>query len=182
MLVTVRWLIALLSVLYPFGVYWGLQHSLIAPLIGVLATVLILRWWVSDDHTERLMMSAMGLALLLSYAVFSESVMVKLYPLIMNLGLLLLFANSLRAHNMPLIEKVARIKTADLPLPALHYTRQVTKLWCGFFSANGLISLMTVIWGSETDWLWYNGVICYLLMASLMLFEWLYRQRLRATI
>lgn len=174
-------LLVLLSVAYPFVVYWGLQQQSGHSLLLLLASILLLRWLTSQHTAERVFIVALVGVLVSVFGVFSEEIVLKLYPVIMSVGLFILFAESLRPNNTPLIEKMARLKMPALPESAVRYTRQVTKLWCGFFVFNSGISLATVIWGTEAEWLLYNGVISYLLIGILMLGEWLFRQRVRVT-
>lgn len=172
-------ILVLLSVAYPFVVYWGLQQPSGHSLWWLLAVILLLRWLTSQQLAERVFLIALFVVLVTMYGAFSETIVLKLYPVIMSMGLFIFFADSLRPNNTPIIEKMARLKMPDLPASAIRYTRQVTKLWCGFFVFNGCISLATVLWGTEADWLLYNGVISYLLIATLMLVEWLFRQHVR---
>jgi uncharacterized membrane protein len=103
----------------------------------------------------------------------------KLYPVIINLSLLFLFASSLLTE-MSFIERLARIREPDLPEKAVSYTRKVTQIWCVFFVINASIALATVVLADDTLWLWYNGVVAYVLIGILMAGEWLVRQRVKA--
>ena len=58
-------------------------------------------------------------------------------------------------------------------------TRTVTKVWCGFFVANGLAALGTALWASPKVWSLYNGVVAYLLMGVLFAGEYLVRLRFK---
>jgi len=78
------------------------------------------------------------------------------------------------------IERLARLTEPELPPQAIAYTRQVTKLWCGFFVCNGTAALLTALWASPAVWALYNGLIAYGLMGLLYAGEWLVRRRVKA--
>lgn len=92
------------------------------------------------------------------------------YPVFINALLFILFFLSL-FQKMSIIEHFARLKTPDLPAAAIHYTRNVTKIWCVFFILNGLIALYTIYLGDLSIWTLYNGLISYILMAILFVTE-----------
>jgi uncharacterized membrane protein len=102
----------------------------------------------------------------------------KLYPVLVNLAFLLAFAYSLSTPQS-MIERFARMTEPELPVVAIRYTRQVTKVWCAFFVFNGSIALGTAIWASQEVWALYTGVISYLLMGSLFVIEYLVRIRFK---
>jgi len=75
-----------------------------------------------------------------------------------------------------IIERFARIKTPDLPKKAIQYTKKVTMVWCGFFIVNGLVALWTALFASVKIWTFYNGFLSYILMGTLFITEFIYRQ------
>lgn len=77
-----------------------------------------------------------------------------------------------------MIERFARLRHPDLPEAGVHYTRQVTQVWCGFFFVNALVAAWTAVAVSREAWALYNGLIAYVLMGTLFAGEWLVRQRL----
>ncbi|MDR2874722.1 MAG: hypothetical protein LBV44_02170 [Methylobacillus sp.] len=102
----------------------------------------------------------------------------KLYPFLVNLGMLLLFSFSL--YFPPTVaERIARLRDPDLPEHVVWYTRQVTKVWCLFFILNGSVAFYLSFYGSDEIWTLYNGVIAYLLMGALFAIEYLCRLRFR---
>jgi uncharacterized membrane protein len=104
----------------------------------------------------------------------------RLYPVIINLALLVWFGWSL-AHPPPVIERLARLTQPQLPDHAVAYTRGVTWVWCGFFLVNGMAALYTTVYASLEVWTLYNGLIAYLLMGTLFGAEFLIRQRVRSS-
>jgi uncharacterized membrane protein len=103
---------------------------------------------------------------------------VKLYPVAVNLFMLLMFATTL-IRPPSAIERLARLREPDLPEVAVVYTRKVTRVWCAFFLINGGIALGTALWGTDVQWTLYNGAISYLIMGLIAAVEWVVRQRVR---
>ena len=103
----------------------------------------------------------------------------KLYPLLVNLAFLAVFAASLR-RGPSAIERLARLREPALPPAAVAYTRRVTQVWCVFFGGNALLSAATALWADAATWALYNGLVAYVLMGLLMGGEWLVRRRVRA--
>lgn len=175
---------ALALLLYPFLVYLGVSHGgsgLVLILLGLFA----LRLWpgASPKLREWLwlgrLMAGVGVALTLLSLLREDPLWLLYYPVAVNLLLLLLFAWSL-GQPASLVERLARLQDPHLPAAAIPYTRRVTQIWCGFFLLNGSLALATVLWGDMALWTLYNGLLSYLLMASLMGGEWLVRRRVRA--
>lgn len=102
----------------------------------------------------------------------------KLYPVMVNVVLLAVFAASLR-WGPPLVERLARLREPDLPPAGVAYTRRATQAWCGFFVVNGSAALITALWCSDAVWALYNGLLSYGLIGLFFATEWLLRQRLR---
>lgn len=105
----------------------------------------------------------------------NESLPLKLYPVVMNAVMLVLFATSLYQKET-IIEKFARLKEPNLPQEAIRYIRNLTKVWCVFFIFNGSIALFTALFTSDDWWALYNGFIAYVLIGALFGGEWLYRK------
>jgi len=103
-----------------------------------------------------------------------NATLLRLYPAVVNLGLLVAFGATLyRGPSM--IERFARMRRPDLSVAAQAYTRRVTLLWCGYFVANGAFSVYTALAWEAGHWALYNGVVAYVLIGALLLGEWLWR-------
>ena len=125
---------------------------------------------------------AMAVALLAAASAWFDGwAPLKLYPVVVNLALLVAFAASLR-RGPSAIERLARLREPSLPPAAVAYTRRVTQVWCVFFAANAAISAATAVWADAAGWALYNGVVAYVAMGALMGGEWLVRRRVRARI
>lgn len=168
----------ILSLAYPLAVYLMLGRFEPRWLAGLLCALALLRavssrerlwWWV-----------ALATGALAAWASLANAALpLKLYPVLVNLALLLLFGLSLR-FGPPLVERMARLREPTLPPAAVAYTRRVTQVWCGFFVLNGSLALLTALYASERVWALYNGVIAYVLIGALFAGEWLLRQRVKA--
>ena len=167
----------LLTLLYPFAIWFGMGRLEPRWLAGMLLLVVIARalgkrepfWWAA----------AVGAAVLVAAAwAANDALPLKLYPVLVSAVLLGLFGMSLR-HPPTAIERLARLQDPDLPSEAIPYTRKVTIVWCVFFVVNGSISAGTALWATDAVWALYNGLISYLLMGALFAGEWLVRPRPR---
>lgn len=170
-------LLLVLTVLYPLAVYVALGHiapQWLALMLCMLAAcrALLTRqglWWAV----------AAGAGVLAGVSWLQASPLaVKLYPVMVSLVLLGIFAYSLW-QPPTVVERLARLQEPDLPAQAVCYTAQVTKVWCAFFVVNAAIALVTAGWASDAVWALYNGLLSYVLMGMLMAGEWCVRQRVR---
>ena len=172
--------LVVVSLGYPVVVYLALGH--VSPRwIALLLVVLALaRAWVTR---ESFWLGAAALAMVLAGASFLGDRWgpLKLYPALVNLVMLGLFAMSLW-RGPSVVERLARMRETNFPPAAVAYTRRVTQVWCGFFVVNGLIAVATALWASAATWALYNGLLSYAAMGALMGGEWLVRRRVRGRI
>jgi len=157
-------------------IYWGLQNYEAKLLLPILLILLGMRWIAIGDRSERYMVIATLTGVTFIVLIWGEQLGLKFYPVMMNLGFLVLFASSLFSP-VSFVERLARIREPDLPIKAVIYTRKVTWVWTGFFLVNGTVAAITALWATDEVWMLYNGMIAYLLMGTLAAGEWLFRQR-----
>jgi uncharacterized membrane protein len=122
-----------------------------------------------------------GLAALLLAApalLWNDLLPLKLYPVLISAGMLVLFGYSL-VRPPSIIERLARLRDPVLPPFAIAYTRRVTQVWCGFFALNGAIALGTALWASPAVWSLYTGLVSYVIMGILFAGEYLVRLYLK---
>lgn len=100
-------------------------------------------------------------------------------PAAISLGLLALFAQSLRPGRISLVGRFARAQSGLdwIPPFADAYCRRVTLVWCAFFVVNAILAVGLALFGPLAWWAAYTGLIAYVLAATLMGVEFLYRQR-----
>lgn len=167
-------LLTLLMLCYPFAVMWAIRHDQLFLMSAMLIVVAGVRLLLRQDRLFLPLTSFAvlcgGLSLLLQ-----DEFWLKFYPVLMSLGSASVFAYTLfRPPSM--IERFARLHQPHLPESGVHWTRQVTKVWCGFLIINALVALLTVFLATSI-WAIYNGFISYLLMGVLLLGEYLLRRR-----
>ena len=170
--------VVILSICYPFMVYWGLQNYDAKLLLPLLLIILALRWLTGTGVSEHKVVIITLLGIIIITLVWGSQLSLKFYPVLMNLGFLTLFASSLLSPPS-IVERLARLKEPDLPPEAVAYTYKVTQVWSVFFLFNGIIAAITALWTSDEVWMLYNGFIAYLLIGGLAGGEWLVRQRVK---
>ncbi|MES9904625.1 MAG: hypothetical protein ABW168_18345 [Sedimenticola sp.] len=165
-----------LSICYPFLIYWGLQHYDARVLLPLILILICLRWFAAPEGHGRKVAVGVLLGIVAVAVIWGQQMGLKFYPVMVNLVFLILFAGSL-FYPPTVVEKLARIKTPELPAEAITYTRNVTWVWSLFFITNGTIAAGTALWASDEVWMLYNGFISYLLIAALAGGEWVVRMK-----
>ena len=168
--------IIVLSIAYPFMVYWGLQHYPASKLLPLLLILLALRWIVGNKISERIILIAILFTVVIVALIWGHQLGLKFYPAMVNLGFLILFAGSLFSPPS-FVERLARIRQPNLSPQGVAYTLKVTWMWIVFFLLNGSIATMTALWASNEVWALYNGFIAYVLIGILAGGEWIVRRR-----
>ena len=173
-------MVAAATVAYPVVVYLGFGRLHPVWLGLLLAALLLLRAWSARDATW--LIAGLGAVVLCAASGLGAGWLpLKLYPVMVSALLLGVFVASLW-RPPTVIERIARLTEPLLPPEGVVYTRKVTIAWCAFFVANGGISLVVALWGSDEAWLLYNGLLSYVLMGVFFAGEWLLRQRMRARV
>jgi len=173
----IRVAVVLVTLLYPLGVYFGLQYFDARIVVFMLVIIAALRLFNLEHSPTKHWLWLPLLVIVALWTWLSNSdTGLKLYPVFVNLSFLLLFTWSLK-QPPPMVERFARLRGSDFSAHALAYMRKVTIVWCVFFFLNALVSLATSLWGSDEVWALYNGFIAYLIMASVFAVEWLVRLR-----
>ncbi|MGL4766491.1 MAG: hypothetical protein ACRCV6_00155 [Formosimonas sp.] len=172
-------LFLVLTLAYPFIIYWGQQH--ISPLtlsFFVFGMIAVRAYAIGLATTTGRYWFAGGALLVLLTFVLDKYEPLYWYPALVNLGLLVVFTHSLYTPP-PIIERMARLYDPNLPSYAIDYTRKVTVVWCIFFILNGSLAAATAVYADEELWTLYNGIVAYGLISALFIAEWLYRQHYR---
>ncbi|PIQ38454.1 MAG: hypothetical protein COW59_01690 [Lysobacterales bacterium CG17_big_fil_post_rev_8_21_14_2_50_64_11] len=169
--------VCMVTVLYPFAIYFGLSRFEPRSLAWLLLLLAMLRMLGDKGLLWRAAAVCAGLLVVVA-TLTNAALPLKLYPVLVNALMLILFAGSLW-HPPSIIERWQRMKTPVLSDTGVAYTRKVTWVWCVFFVGNGGIALATALWGSDRVWMLYNGSIAYVLMGALYLGEWLLRRRVQ---
>lgn len=166
---------------WPFVIWFGLAHNSLHWLLPLMALLLVLRLRQARKNVGpmRFVMQSValaGIALCVASVLLKTHQLLLFYPVVVNAVMLSVFGGSLWSA-MPLVERLARLRTPDLPPQGVRYTRRVTQIWCLFFIFNGTIALFTALHGDMRMWTTWNGMLSYLLMGALMAGEWLIRRQ-----
>ncbi len=168
--------VVILTIAYPFAVYWGLQHYPAVKLLPLLLVLLVLRGLAGNRPGERLILIAILVVVVVVAFTWGHQLGLKFYPALVNLGFLVMFAGSLLSPPS-FVERIARLRKPELSPAGVAYTRRVTWVWTIFFVFNGSLAAVTALWASDEVWVLYNGFIAYLLIGTLAGAEWLVRRR-----
>ncbi|MDO4693816.1 MAG: hypothetical protein Q4A62_04190 [Eikenella sp.] len=164
----------LLSLAYPALWYYGRAHGWFFWLAGLMALLWGLRALTQPERGQRAV-SALVAVFFLTVLLWQRQESMYWYPVWVNALMLLLFGGSL-LHGRPLVERLARLQTPDLPPQAVAYTRRVTQIWCAFFLLNGGTAAALALTERHSWWALYTGIVSYLLMGLLMGGEYAYRK------
>lgn len=170
--------LVLAGLLYPFAVYFGMAHMAPWQFGLLLGGLWLARALSAPQQAGGRWMAVVPVCFCALLALINSAQLLRWYPVLINSLMLALFGLSLK-FGPPLVERLARLREPQLPAAAIHYTRQVTQVWCLFFLINGLIAAALTLWAPLSWWTLYNGLIAYGLIGLLFAAEWLTRQRVR---
>jgi uncharacterized membrane protein len=169
--------IAAATIAYPFAVYFGIQYLAVSTLSLVLFSLLLLRLLTLGNYKQlpQLIPVVLVGVLCLSAAWFNSEILLRYYPVLMNLLFSIFFALSLFSKQS-LIERFVSPFKKDISVHAKRYMRGLTKAWALLLLINAGVALYTACCLSISQWALYNGAIVYLGFAVFTLFEFAYRQ------
>jgi uncharacterized membrane protein len=124
-------------------------------------------------------LSFLAMAALLYCLVVAGHGLYALYipPAVIPLALLLLFASSLRADEVPLVTRIARLMhEGELPPDLVTYTRQVTILWCLVCASLFASAVLLAIYASPARWSLMTNFVHYLVLGAVFLLEYTWRR------
>ncbi|MHC8302135.1 COG4648 family protein [Pseudomonas sp. ZS1P83] len=168
----------LAGLLYPFAVYFGMEHFAPWQFGLLLGSLWLARALLGARRPGSVWMAITAIVFCLLLALFDSPLLLRWYPVLISAFMLGLFGLSLK-YGPPMIERLARMREPQLPAKAIVYTRQVTIVWSVFFLCNGLLAAALTLWAPLSWWMLYTGLISYGLMGLLFAIEWLIRQRVR---
>lgn len=172
-------------VIYPLAVHglvllgapWiAVVGLVVMSLVSLLSRVLArgasrsYRWlWVY------VVLAALGILNIVTHSVYA----LFLPPLLVNLGLMLLFGATLRPGRTPFIEYLMRLASrTELAAELRAFARRLTWVWVAYFSAAAAVSLL-LAWRAPIEvWSLFTNVLNFIFMAVLFAAQYFY-QRLR---
>jgi uncharacterized membrane protein/acyl-CoA synthetase (AMP-forming)/AMP-acid ligase II len=112
--------------------------------------------------------------------IINSTIILKLYPLLMIILLLITFGSTL-FFPPSMIFRFALMQDKSIPgslneKRVAAYCRKVTAAWCVFFVFNGSITAWTIFSGSDTLWSVYNGGVSYILIGTFFAGEFIIRK------
>lgn len=195
-----RGLSVALGVAYPALAHWAVYSQSVALMLASTAILLLLP--LLPGLLARRAWAWIGLLLAagLQYVLWRHASVAALLfvpPVAINLFLAWLFASSLAAGGMPLIERAARLvhgNQTPLEPRVIPYTRRLTAIWTILFAGlaliNGVLAMLATPGGvlellglgnplpaPLTLWSWFANVFNYLLVGALFVLEYAWRRR-----
>ncbi len=169
------------AIAYPVIVWLGLSRlgarGVSVMVLALLVPTLAIRLRKADRATfwSVLRVPIAILALVVLGAVTDDPRFVLAMPVVINLVLLATFGETLRAGQVPIIERFARLVEKDLSPTKQAHCRAWTVRWCVFFVLNGSIALGLGLFATTFVWAAYTGAIAYVLMGLMFAAERLTR-------
>lgn len=174
---------ALLTVAYPFAVYFFNSRGVAACALGLLCVSLGLKTVISRESKRKqsaalFFMSSLLLAL---HLICGGDIFVKAYPIAVNALLLFVFGSTLFWGEKSMVERIAclTVPPKEQTDSFKKYCRSVTVAWCAFFIFNGTVSAYTASECSDECWMIYNGAISYALIGLMFAGEYVCRLLVR---
>lgn len=170
-------MIAIVTVAYPFIVYFSLDKfgpSLLsfALLVILIARVIIRGEFQRPEQYAQLILVG-GLCIIAAW--FNSEELLRYYPVMMNLAFAGFFAISLSTETS-LVERFAEMFMDEVPDEGRSYMRKLSMVWAVILIINAAIAFYTACCLSLKAWTLYNGLLAYIFLGGFMLLEYLYRQ------
>ena len=178
-----RALVGMVFVAYPALVWFGLSRwsprfLALAMLVVVVPSALYrLRGCPREQLSSLALLPLVTVATLALAALLNSGGYVLMVPVVVNAALLLGFGITLRRGSMPMIERFARLQSAELGAAEKDWCRLWTRIWCAFFVFNGGTTLALALTAPVSWWALYTGLLAYALVGALLGIEWLMRRR-----
>lgn len=98
-------------------------------------------------------------------------------PVLINSGVALVFASTLRAGKTPLVTQMMRFEyNGELPpLPLQKYARNLTRIWAMYFAAAALISMTLAFTVPLVVWSFFINFLHFLIVFVMLFAQFLYR-------
>jgi len=171
----------LVVIAYPAAIYLGFTRleprTLGLVVLALVIPNLLLQLWQAPPARRSAVLRIPGTVALLAAigAALAEPRFFLAMPVLINLGLLVHFATSLRGP-VSIVEHFARLQEPDLPEGGPAYCRAVTVAWCWFFAANAAVCLGLAAFAPVSWWALYTGLVAYILIGLGFTVEFLARR------
>ena len=172
-----------LFVAYPIVVWKGLQagspRTIALVLLAILAPAAFLRMRASSREKVQgvAFLPLLSVACLTLASVLDHAGFILVVPVLINALMLVSFGATLRSGSMPMIERFARLQEEHLSDAQREWCLLWTRIWCAFFALNGTTALVLAVFAPLDWWAFYNGLLAYGLIGTLLASEWILRRR-----
>ena len=165
--------------LYPIVAHIGIQISeILLPIVYLTALILFLIYsskfksWILKGFLVVVVINTAFLMTILG----KGHVIIQLIPVLILSTLIFVFFKSLVFGNTPIITQFAAcIDERPLDSDKKKYTRNVTKVWLLGFLYMLVQNIVASIWFTVEIWSWVSNTGNYVLIALIMISEFLYR-------
>ena len=168
---------SLVTLVYPIIVYFGIQRLSPAFFALVLLALAVVKFVVAKGKKDMLQLLILLLAVIFSVAlaISNSEILLRLYPVVISLGVALIFALSL-SQAETVIERMARLAGEEITPRAKFYTRRLTIVWVALLIANASVAFYLALFGSMGQWAFYCGFLAYVIFGGVFIVELLYRR------
>lgn len=180
-------LVAGVLMVYPVAIYFGDRYLRPADMLAGLLILLALRALIHARLSRRhrrldiaaIVLLTAGAVACVAWLPHFPMRWLKLYPALFDAVVFAAFFGSLFTQR-PLVERFARaIQHGELPLPAIAYTRAVTRAWSAVMAIITLVAIYTALWTSTQVWSLFNGVLVYSILGLVFAVEYTLRRHLQ---
>ncbi len=167
--------VTMLFLAYPYLVYRGIESGMVWVAPAFFSGIFLMQSFASRNIKVKIYKGLLSIGLLLG-TFYLQTITVKILPVLFQLMLMFFFGRTLLKGRGPsFIESFVRLEFPDFPPGVSEYCRQLTFMWTGFFAFNALMCVALALWSNDYWWALYNGLVIYLIIAVLMVGEYIYR-------
>lgn len=171
--------IGLLIGIYPIVAHFGLWTShprlAVSYLVGLLLVILLSPPRFSQ--VKNIVAASLLIFGVVALAIFKlDYMLIYLPPIFIPSMLMVVFLQSLKLGQVPLITRFAMKIEGDLDNERINYTRNVTKLWVIVFAFMVIEAVSLAFYSSINVWSWATHVGNYILIAFVLVAEFIYRK------
>lgn len=164
---------------YPIVAHVGVwtAHARLAVGYLIVLLLLVLLYPPRNRELRNIIISSTILLSAAALAVFDlDYLLIYLPPVIVPGILLMIFSESLRYGQIPLITQFALNTEGNLNDEEKIYTRHVTQLWAWIFAFMVLDAIVLAIFSPIEIWSWVSYIGNYFLIAFILITEFIYRK------
>lgn len=165
----------------PFVLFYAVTRPAVETAGWIVVGWLLLRtlpaWLAAPREHARaaLRLPLVAIVFALAGAITRERVLLLLMPSLTQLGFAWVFGSTLRAGQMPLIERFARMQKAELDIQERAHCRFFTGVWAVMMVLSALVGVALAAYAPTWIWAAFAGIGGYAFVAVLFAVEYLVR-------